>query len=81
VEYWGSGGIAPRIKNTGHEVHHYAIFSTIRIPPFQVQISSSTLRSQKPSVCVPQSERPSFAPIQYNQQNYSFVYFHGAMLN
>jgi hypothetical protein len=24
---------------------------------------------------LPQSERPSFAPIQYNWQNYSFVYF------
>jgi hypothetical protein len=26
-------------------------------------------------VFVPQSERPSFAPIQYNYQNYSSVYF------
>jgi hypothetical protein len=24
---------------------------------------------------LPQSERPSFAPIQHNRQNYSFVYF------
>jgi hypothetical protein len=24
---------------------------------------------------LPQSERPCFAPIQHNQQNYSFVYF------
>jgi hypothetical protein len=24
---------------------------------------------------LPQSERPNFAPIQYNWQNYSFVYF------
>jgi hypothetical protein len=24
---------------------------------------------------LPQSERPSFAPIQHNWQNYSFVYF------
>jgi hypothetical protein len=24
---------------------------------------------------LPQSERPSCAPIQYNWQNYSFVYF------
>jgi hypothetical protein len=24
---------------------------------------------------LPQSERPSFAPIQYNWQNYSFVFF------
>jgi hypothetical protein len=21
------------VKNTGHEVHHYAIFSTVRLPP------------------------------------------------
>jgi hypothetical protein len=27
------------------------------------------------SVFLPQSERPSFAPIQHNWQNYSFVYF------
>jgi hypothetical protein len=26
-------------------------------------------------VFLPRSERPSFAPIQYNWQNYSFVYF------
>jgi hypothetical protein len=26
-------------------------------------------------VFLPQSERPSFAPIQHNWQNYSFVYF------
>jgi hypothetical protein len=26
-------------------------------------------------VFLPQSERPSFAPIQHNQQNYSFLYF------
>jgi hypothetical protein len=24
---------------------------------------------------LPQSDRPSFAPIQHNWQNYSFVYF------
>jgi hypothetical protein len=24
---------------------------------------------------LPQSERPSFAPIQHSRQNYSFVYF------
>jgi hypothetical protein len=24
---------------------------------------------------LPHSDRPSFAPIQYNWQNYSFVYF------
>jgi hypothetical protein len=27
------------------------------------------------SVFLPQNERPSFAPIQHNWQNYSFVYF------
>jgi hypothetical protein len=27
------------------------------------------------SVFLPQSERPSFAPIQYKRQNYSFIYF------
>jgi hypothetical protein len=27
------------------------------------------------SVFLPQSERPSFAPIQHNGQNYSFIYF------
>jgi hypothetical protein len=27
------------------------------------------------SVFLPQGERPSFAPIQHNRQNYSFVYF------
>jgi hypothetical protein len=27
------------------------------------------------SVFLPQSERPSFTPIQHNWQNYSFVYF------
>jgi hypothetical protein len=27
------------------------------------------------SVFLPQSERPSFAPIHHNWQNYSFVYF------
>jgi hypothetical protein len=26
-------------------------------------------------VLLPQTERPSFAPIQHNRQNYSFVYF------
>jgi hypothetical protein len=46
-----------RIKNTGCEVHHYAVFSTIRLTPFMVQISSSTLCSQKPLVCSPPSKR------------------------
>jgi hypothetical protein len=27
------------------------------------------------SMFLPQSKRPSFAPIQHNRQNYSFVYF------
>jgi hypothetical protein len=27
------------------------------------------------SMFLPQSDRPSFAPIQHNWQNYSFVYF------
>jgi hypothetical protein len=27
------------------------------------------------SIFLPQSERPSFAPIQHNWQNYSFIYF------
>jgi hypothetical protein len=27
---------------------------------------------------LPQSERPSFAPIQHNWQNYSSVYFDGS---
>jgi len=27
------------------------------------------------SVFLPQSERPSFAPVQYNWQNYSFLLF------
>jgi hypothetical protein len=27
------------------------------------------------TIFLPQSERPSFAPIQHNRQNYSFVYF------
>jgi hypothetical protein len=39
------------VKKTGHEIHHYVIFSTIRLPPFWVKISS-TLCSQKPSVYV-----------------------------
>jgi hypothetical protein len=30
------------VKNTGCGVHHYAIFSMIRLPHFYVQISSST---------------------------------------
>jgi hypothetical protein len=59
------------VKNIVCEVHHYAIFSTISLLPFQVQISSSTLCSQKPSVYVPPSkcERTSFAPLQHNWQN------------
>jgi hypothetical protein len=28
-----------------------------------------------PSMFIPQSERPSFASIEYNWQKYSFVYF------
>jgi hypothetical protein len=45
------------VKNTGYKVHHYAIFSTFHLPPFQVQISSSTLCSKKkPSVYVPPSK-------------------------
>jgi hypothetical protein len=40
------------VKNRGSEFNHYAIFSTIRLPPFEIQISS-TLCSQNPSVCVP----------------------------
>jgi hypothetical protein len=32
-------------EDTGCEVHHYAIFSTIRLLPSSVQISSSTLFS------------------------------------
>jgi hypothetical protein len=39
------------VKNTGCEVHHYAIFSTIRPPPFQIQISSYTLFSKTLSLC------------------------------
>jgi hypothetical protein len=32
-------------------------------------------------VFLPQSERPSFAPIQYNWQDYSFVYFNRSFIN
>jgi hypothetical protein len=36
----------------------------------------STLFSKNPqSIFLPQSVRPSFVPIQHNQQNYNFVYF------
>jgi hypothetical protein len=35
----------------------------------------NSLFSKTPSLYLPQSERPSFAPIQFNWQNYSFVYF------
>jgi len=41
------------VNKTGHEVHHYAIFSMISLPLFQVQIPSSALCSQKSSVCAP----------------------------
>jgi len=38
-------------------------------------IFSNTLFSKTLSMFFPHSERPSFAPIQYNWQNYGFVYF------
>jgi hypothetical protein len=34
-----------------------------------------TLLKNPHSILLPQSERPSFAPIQHNWQNYSFLYF------
>jgi hypothetical protein len=62
------------VRNTGCEVHHYAIFSTIRLP------QHCFLRNPQ-SMFLPQSEKPSFAPIQHNWQNYSSVYFNLCYLN
>jgi len=59
------------MKNTGSEVHHYAIFSTIRLLPFKSKYPQHSFLKDSQSVFLPQSERPSFARIQYNWQNYS----------
>jgi hypothetical protein len=64
--------------------HHFAIFSTISLPPFQIQISSSTLCSQEPSVYVPPSKWETkfrtytvqLAKLQFIIYNKATVHFH-----
>jgi hypothetical protein len=59
-----------------YEAPHYSVFSNlVRFHPCLVQTFSSVPCSQTPSVCVPQCQSPSFTPVQYHRQNYSFVYY------
>jgi hypothetical protein len=44
-------------------------------PPFRPKYLQHSVLKNSQSVFISQSERPSFAPIQHNRQNYSFVYF------
>jgi len=56
-----------QVKNIGLEVHHYAIFSVICLPNLLgSNILLNTVLKNPQSVFLPQSERPSFAPIQHN---------------
>jgi hypothetical protein len=48
---------------------------TIFSEEYKLWSSSSCNFLHDPSSSLPQSERPSFTPIQHNWQNYSFVYF------
>jgi hypothetical protein len=43
--------------------------------PFRSKHSQHCVLKVPQSMFLPHSERPSFAPIQYKWQNYSFVYF------
>jgi hypothetical protein len=43
--------------------------------PFRYKYPQHSVLKNPQSMFLPQSERPSFAPIQHNQQNYSFIYF------
>jgi hypothetical protein len=43
--------------------------------PFRSKYLQHSVLKEPQSVFLPQSERPSFTPIQYNWQNNSFVYF------
>jgi len=51
------------VKNTGYEVHHYAVFSTIRLPFRSKYPPQHSVLKHPQSTFLPQSERPSFAPI------------------
>jgi hypothetical protein len=43
--------------------------------PFRSKYPRHSVLKNPQCMFLPQSERPSFAPIQHNWQNYSFVYF------
>jgi len=43
--------------------------------PFRSKYPQHPVIKNPQSVFLPQSERPRFAPVQHNWQNYSFVYF------
>jgi hypothetical protein len=43
--------------------------------PFRSKYSQHSVPKNHQSMFLPQSDRPSLKPIQYDWQNYSFVYF------
>ena len=67
-EYW--------VRNTDHSAPHCAVSSTpwYPVPPRpKYSPQHPTLEHPRP-VFLPQCQRPSFAPIQNNRQNYSSIY-------
>jgi hypothetical protein len=56
------------------EVHHYVIFSMIRLPFRSRYHPQHSVLKNPQSIFFPQSEGPNFAPIQHNWQNYVFLY-------
>jgi len=62
--------------STDHQGPHYVVFSTsfYLVPLRSKYLFQHPILTQPQPMFLPQCERPSFAPIQNNRQNYSSVY-------